>query len=115
MLYKWACQAASSSVSGPGLMFQFWLTSRPDIHRLGRTARAGQTGTGLLLLASYEQFFLQNKGIRELSVEPWVDSASENDKVAWRQAVADAMDRVEKEPKEQAYQVRVRSSGTCAI
>lgn len=47
-----------------------------DIHRLGRTARAGMTGNGLLILAPYERFFLQLKAMRELSVESWSDDAS---------------------------------------
>ncbi|KAF8487600.1 P-loop containing nucleoside triphosphate hydrolase protein [Gautieria morchelliformis] len=73
------------------------------IHRLGRTARAGQTGTGLLILAPYEDFFLRSKGIKELNLEPWEDVAAA-EPAYWRQRVEDAMDRVEKEPKEQAYQ-----------
>ena len=28
------------------------------VHRLGRTARAGKTGDGVLLLADFERFFL---------------------------------------------------------
>ena len=47
-----------------------------DIHRLGRTARAGQTGKGLLVLAPYEEFFLRSKGMQGLSLEPWQDAAT---------------------------------------
>ena len=47
-----------------------------DIHRLGRTARAGQTGMGLIVLAPYENFFLRSKGIKELNLEPWQSPAA---------------------------------------
>lgn len=47
-----------------------------DIHRLGRTARAGQTGTGLLVLALFEEFFLRSKGMKDLSLESWEDTAT---------------------------------------
>ena len=30
------------------------------VHRLGRTARAGKTGDGVLLLADFERFFLNS-------------------------------------------------------
>lgn len=33
------------------------------IHRLGRTARAGAAGSGVLILAPYEQFFLRKKEV----------------------------------------------------
>ncbi|KAF8575751.1 DEAD-domain-containing protein [Ramaria rubella] len=73
------------------------------IHRLGRTARAGQTGMGLLILAPYEDFFLREKGIKELGLKPWEDTTKAELK-EWREKVAHALDRVAKEPKEQAYQ-----------
>ena len=38
------------------------------IHRLGRTARAGASGRGILILASFEKFFLQQKDVAALPI-----------------------------------------------
>lgn len=38
------------------------------IHRLGRTARAGASGRGILILSSFEKFFLQQKDVKELPI-----------------------------------------------
>lgn len=39
------------------------------IHRLGRTGREGKEGEGILLLAPWEQYFLDD--IRDLPMENW--------------------------------------------
>jgi ATP-dependent RNA helicase MSS116 len=38
------------------------------IHRLGRTARAGASGRGILILASFEKFFLQQQDVAALPI-----------------------------------------------
>merc|ERR1712060_629870 len=47
----------------PDVTFVFQVGAPSDraqyLHRLGRTARAGKEGSGLLLLCSFEQSFLQ--------------------------------------------------------
>jgi ATP-dependent RNA helicase MSS116 len=40
-----------------------------DVHRLGRTARAGNEGSGLLILAPWEQRFLANKGMLGIPIK----------------------------------------------
>lgn len=40
------------------------------IHRLGRTARAGAIGRGVLILSSFENFFLQQADVKALLITP---------------------------------------------
>lgn len=40
------------------------------IHRLGRTGREGKEGEGILLLAPWEQYFLDD--IKDLPMENWL-------------------------------------------
>lgn len=40
-----------------------------DVHRLGRTARAGKEGLGLLVLDPMELPFVASKGMKELPLE----------------------------------------------
>lgn len=40
-----------------------------DVHRLGRTARAGKEGSGLLVLDPMELPFVTSKGMKELPLE----------------------------------------------
>ena len=53
---------------------QLGLPANPEqyIHRLGRTARAGATGRGILVLSQEESFFLKdsNFGIGALPIQP---------------------------------------------
>lgn len=53
---------------------QLGLPSNSDqyIHRLGRTARAGETGRGILILSKEEEFFLKDSkaGIATLPIHP---------------------------------------------
>lgn len=73
-----------------------------DIHRLGRTARAGAEGHGVLILTPPETFFLKDKVIRDLTLHSIPAGAS--DEVAqWQSQVDKAMDRVDQESKAQAY------------
>lgn len=71
------------------------------IHRLGRTARAGAMGRGVLLLCDFERFFLKTPVIRELPIEPFVLDDSSNVDTA---IVDRALDKVSDESKAQAWQ-----------
>eukprot|EP00850_Spirogloea_muscicola_P005562 SM000025S08457 [mRNA] locus=s25:851171:854713:- [translate_table: standard] len=69
------------------------------IHRLGRTARAGKEGHGILLLAPYERYFL--KQIQDLPVAPGKEPV--NVQVLERK-VQLALQAVQEDSKEKAYQ-----------
>lgn len=73
------------------------------VHRLGRTARAGAQGHGVLVLGEFEKFFLNDKTIRtfDLAAYPAIDPASLQ---AVHQALAGALAQVSEESKAQAYQ-----------
>ena len=68
---------ASSDVSARGMdypdvtfVLQVGMTDRDQyIHRLGRTARAGKSGTGLLLLAPFEYDYMVNKELNDLPLQ----------------------------------------------
>lgn len=51
-------------------VLQVGLTDRDQyIHRLGRTARAGKSGTGMLVLAPFEYDFMTRKELSDLPLE----------------------------------------------
>ena len=96
----------SSDVSARGLdypdvtlVIQVGLPSSREqyIHRLGRTARAGKTGEGLLLLAPHEAFFA-----RQLKDLPISDAPAQVDPNT-AHVVSQALARVDVRTKEQAY------------
>lgn len=73
-----------------------------DIHRLGRTARAGAEGHGVLILSDFESFFLKDKIMQSLTLHPFtLSSTSELDNL--RSKINKAMDQVPEEAKSQAY------------
>lgn len=67
----------SSDVSARGMdypdvsfVLQVGMTDRDQyIHRLGRTARAGKSGTGLLLLAPFEYDYMTKKELSDLPLQ----------------------------------------------
>eukprot|EP00239_Pterosperma_sp_CCMP1384_P009353 CAMPEP_0197862416 /NCGR_PEP_ID=MMETSP1438-20131217/39164_1 /TAXON_ID=1461541 /ORGANISM="Pterosperma sp., Strain CCMP1384" /LENGTH=457 /DNA_ID=CAMNT_0043479967 /DNA_START=74 /DNA_END=1447 /DNA_ORIENTATION=+ len=77
------------------------------VHRLGRTARAGKKGKGLLLLCDYEAFFLNS--IKELPVANMTNEVQQKlqhadvTNLLWPKLTA-AMDRVSEQTKSMAYQ-----------
>lgn len=98
----------SSDVSARGvdypdvtLVIQLGVPADRDqyIHRLGRTGRKGKVGKGILILAPWEDFFLDN--IRDLPIAkaqvPLIDPDS-------RKKVERALAHVEMKNKESAYQ-----------
>ncbi|KAL7008414.1 hypothetical protein EMMF5_002143 [Cystobasidiomycetes sp. EMM_F5] len=76
----------SSDVTARGMDFpnvthvlQCGIPQNPEqyIHRLGRTARAGQTGRGIIILTPDEMVFLRHKEIAALSIKPMeIDAAA---------------------------------------
>jgi ATP-dependent RNA helicase MSS116, mitochondrial len=68
---------ASSDVSARGMdypdvtfVLQVGMTDRDQyIHRLGRTARAGKGGNGLLLLAPFEFDYMTRKELADLPLQ----------------------------------------------
>lgn len=99
----------SSDVTARGVDFpgvtqviQVSLPANSDqyIHRLGRTARAGASGSGILLLNEAETFFLRGKAMQALSIKqmPAVPDLSFT-KPAVLQALAEVSDK----EKAQAY------------
>lgn len=78
-----------------------------DVHRLGRTARAGNDGTGFLILAPWEQRFLANKTMVSIPIQE--SDIKEEDVASSLQPWKDTIDRVmaslEEKPRCSAYQV----------
>lgn len=71
------------------------------IHRLGRTARAGEGGSGILLLCAFEAFFLDQRTVKELPIQPYnIDTSYKADAAK----VDQALDKVPEELKAQAWQ-----------
>ena len=73
-----------------------------DIHRLGRTARAGAEGHGVLILSPFEQFFLHDKTIRDLTLHT-IPAGSSDEIADATNKVNQAMDRLPDDAKSQAY------------
>jgi ATP-dependent RNA helicase MSS116 len=67
------------------------------VHRLGRTARAGKSGKGLLILGDYEARFLQQ--LRDLPLRQAAPLPAGDAEAAAQRALA----RVDYETKAQAY------------
>lgn len=91
------------------LVIQAGVPSSSDqyIHRLGRTARAGAAGRGVLILADFEDFFLSEYAITKLPLQPLdVSQAAIIGAVLTqsRQSVASALTSLSDESKVQAYQ-----------
>ena len=61
----------TNKTSSVTMVIQAGLPSSAEqyIHRLGRTARAGAIGRGVLILSSFENFFLQGADVRALPIK----------------------------------------------
>ncbi|QRW03872.1 DEAD/DEAH box helicase [Ceratobasidium sp. AG-Ba] len=83
------------------------------IHRLGRTARAGNDGHGVLVLAEWERFFLGKKDVCAAGLDqrliPHADTEHFNETgpdtilESMRARVKDALNNTDERTKEQAY------------
>ncbi len=84
------------------------LTTKPsDIHRLGRTARAGKAGSGLLILAPWEQRFLAHKDMHTVPITEATMSgeAATQALIPYRDNINKAMLNVDDKVRCTAYQV----------
>lgn len=70
-----------------------------DIHRLGRTARAGAEGKGIIILSQFESYFLRKGDLASLPISPYPIT----DLSAARADLDRAMDQVDDKSKAQAY------------
>ncbi|KAF7301998.1 hypothetical protein MIND_00766000 [Mycena indigotica] len=63
---------------GVTLIIQAGLPANAEqyVHRLGRTARAGAGGRGIVILTENESFFLRDKAVREFGITPVAASPS---------------------------------------
>lgn len=78
-----------------------------DIHRLGRTARAGNEGRGLLILAPWEQRFLLDKEIKDLPLAQIEGDTSQwaSNLLDWKEKVDASMENIDEKTRSGAYQV----------
>lgn len=70
------------------------------IHRLGRTARAGAQGQGILLLCPFERFFLDKAAISALPLQPYQAQPQHS---VDPNVIRRALSQVSEEAKGQAY------------
>jgi ATP-dependent RNA helicase MSS116 len=78
-------------------------TDATDVHRLGRTARAGEEGHGILILGSFESHFLRLAAIRALPLQQY-PALSEDTLQSAHSKVGSALRNVSNTAKAQAYQ-----------
>lgn len=83
------------------------IQSLSDIHRLGRTARSGKTGRGLLIVAPFENYFLQDLAAKNVSLTAisTIQALPNGDLEACRAAVSQQLPDVPDKLKASAYRV----------
>ncbi|KAL1694522.1 P-loop containing nucleoside triphosphate hydrolase protein [Schizophyllum commune] len=86
------------------LVLQIGVPGTPQdyIHRLGRTARAGTSGRGVIILDPAERFFLSNREIAELPIAP-LPPPAEPQLQQMRDVLRPAIAKVPKGIKGKAY------------
>ncbi|KAN0064450.1 hypothetical protein ACQY0O_002073 [Thecaphora frezii] len=113
--FLFSSDVTARGVDFPGisLVVQCGLPSSVEqyIHRLGRTARAGKDGRGVLLLAEFEQWFLRSAGVdklplREMDVEAVKREAGVAPDVCGGE-VDRAMMQMDETVRSQAYQAHM--------
>ena len=75
------------------------------IHRIGRTARAGRGGHGVLLLADFEAYF--ERLVKDMPLQRVAIAAADVD--AYDRAIEQAIQRVDVKTREMAYQACARA------
>lgn len=113
ILFSSDVTARGIDIPGISLVLQLGLPSSLEqyIHRLGRTARAGKEGRGVLILADFEQFFLNQADVRKLPItlldmgKVEGESGVKLNKVA--QDVNGAMTQIDATVRSQAYQAHL--------
>ncbi|KIJ48828.1 hypothetical protein M422DRAFT_162204 [Sphaerobolus stellatus SS14] len=73
------------------------------VHRLGRTARAGKGGSGTLLLADFEHFWMTSKGVSELGMKPLPMTSEVLQVSLWRDHMDKAFTSMSDKTKCQSY------------
>ncbi|KAH7927075.1 DEAD-domain-containing protein [Leucogyrophana mollusca] len=102
ILFSSDVTARGMDFPGVNLVLQMGLPSSAEqyIHRLGRTARAGAGGRGIILLSNAESFFL---GTREMSSLPVTRHAPLPPLDRERESVAAAIAALDEQTQQQAY------------
>jgi ATP-dependent RNA helicase MSS116 len=87
------------------LVLQVGLPADGDqyIHRLGRTARAGAAGRGIIILSPAEQVFLSSKTIRDLPITAHQPAPSQVSLAPFVHEISAVLGKVSDETKESAY------------
>lgn len=86
------------------LVIQVGLPSKADqyVHRVGRTARAGNGGRAIILLTTQESFFIASN--RQLPIQPHPQTTEiVNGAATYKPTVEQAMYRIDESTKQRAY------------
>ncbi|OXC68994.1 hypothetical protein AYX13_02283 [Cryptococcus neoformans] len=105
VLFSSDVTARGIDVKGVTAVVQIGLPSSSEqyVHRLGRTARAGAEGHGILMLGDFESHFLRDKTLQTFTLHPYPTITPEVMSRS-RDAVNKALESVSPESKAQAYQ-----------
>lgn len=99
---------AARGIDFPGVtaVFQTGLPASSDqyVHRIGRTGRAGAEGHSIIVLASWESYFLNGKDMKELPITPYGQLPKELLDRCRTAVTRGLLDDVTDESKAQAYQ-----------
>lgn len=92
-------QVLTAHINSVTLVLQVGLPANGEqyIHRLGRTARAGASGRGVIILSPEEQFFLRSSEITELGLKPSTPPP------ATSTSISQALAKIAPETKAHAY------------
>nr|CDI53072.1 related to MSS116-RNA helicase of the DEAD box family, mitochondrial [Melanopsichium pennsylvanicum 4] len=113
ILFSSDVTARGIDIPGISLVLQLGLPSSLEqyIHRLGRTARAGKEGRGVLILADFEQFFLNQADVKKLPITNLdvakVEAESGANLSQVTQHVDGAMQSIDQTTRSQAYQAHL--------
>ncbi|GAK67800.1 DEAD-domain-containing protein [Moesziomyces antarcticus] len=113
ILFSSDVTARGIDIPGISLVLQLGLPSNLEqyIHRLGRTARAGKEGRGVLILADFERFFLGQNDVKRLPITQLNVAAVEAESGVALGEVAQHVDRVmqgiDATTRSQAYQAHL--------
>ena len=80
---------------------------RTDVHRLGRTARAGKEGSGLLILDPIEVPFVASKGMKELPLGETTENEllGQPGATGWGSKIESATESVDLDVRAGSYRV----------
>ncbi len=113
ILFSSDVTARGIDIPGISLVLQLGLPSSLEqyIHRLGRTARAGKEGRGVLILADFEAFFLNQADVRKLPITKLdVASVEAEAGVPFNEVLRNvdgAMQSIDPTTRSQAYQAHL--------